>query len=69
MGIFHESDKFKVIRFIEIDYYSSGSYAGPIMNHTPHLFLFTQYNTKLCDFSDVEVIRLCPSLESTFAAP
>lgn len=69
MGIFHESDKFKVIRFIDTDYYYSGTFAGAMMNHTPHLFLFAQNNTKLCDYSDFEVIRHCSNLYSTFSAP
>lgn len=62
MSIFHESDKFKVIRFIDIDYYTSGCYAGAMANNTPHLFLFAQHNSKLCDYTDFEVIKKCPTL-------
>ncbi len=40
MSIFHESDHFKVVRFIDIDYYTSGCYASAMANNTPHLFLF-----------------------------
>ncbi len=57
-----------MIRFINIDNYSSGSLAGAIMNHTPH-FLFAQNNSKLCDYSNIEVIMQCSTLYSTFSAP